>query len=173
MGYTTPTPVQIQAIPALLQGRDILAAAQTGTGKTAAFGLPLITRMLNSPRQRSAKSVRALILAPTRELAAQIDENIRAYASGTSLKSTLVFGGVNINPQTAELQSGTDFLVATPGRLLDHAGQKNVDLSGVEFLVLDEADRMLDMGFIHDIMKILKSVPAVRQTLLFSATFSD
>ncbi len=173
MGYTTPTPVQIQAIPALLQGRDILAAAQTGTGKTAAFGLPLITRMLNSPRQRSAKSVRALILAPTRELAAQIDENIRAYASGTSLKSTLVFGGVNINPQTAELQSGTDFLVATPGRLLDHAGQKNVDLSGVEFLVLDEADRMLDMGFIHDIKKILKIVPAVRQTLLFSATFSD
>jgi ATP-dependent RNA helicase RhlE len=173
MGYTTPTPVQIQAIPALLQGRDVLAAAQTGTGKTAAFGLPLITLMLNAPRARTSRSVRALILAPTRELAAQIDENIRAYAANTTLKSTLVFGGVNINPQIAALEQGTDFLIATPGRLLDHVGQKTVDLSGVEYLVLDEADRMLDMGFIHDIKKILKIVPAKRQTLLFSATFSD
>ena len=173
MGYATPTPVQIQAIPALLQGRDVLAAAQTGTGKTAAFGLPLITLMLNQARARTDRSVRALILAPTRELAAQIDENIRAYAARTTLKSTLVFGGVNINPQIAALEKGTDFLVATPGRLLDHVGQKTVDLSAVEYLVLDEADRMLDMGFIHDIKKILKIVPEKRQTLLFSATFSD
>lgn len=141
LGYTTPTPVQQQAIPALLQGRDVLAAAQTGTGKTAAFALPVIAKMLAAPRKRTPKSVRALILAPTRELAAQIDENIRAYCAETNLKSVLVFGGVNIRPQTEALSHGCDFLVATPGRLLDHAGQLNVDLTGVEFLVLDEADR--------------------------------
>ena len=173
MGYETPTPVQTQAIPALLAGRDVLAAAQTGTGKTAAFSLPIITHMLAAPRARTPKSVRALVLAPTRELAAQIEENIRAYAANTSLTTALVFGGVNIRPQTEALADGVDFLVATPGRLLDHIGQHNVELAGVEFLVLDEADRMLDMGFIHDIRKLLRLVPPTRQTLLFSATFSD
>ena len=129
--------------------------------------------MLAAPRARTPKSVRALVLAPTRELAAQIEENIRAYAANTSLTTALVFGGVNIRPQTEALADGVDFLVATPGRLLDHIGQHNVELAGVEFLVLDEADRMLDMGFIHDIRKILRLVPPTRQTLLFSATFSD
>ena len=164
MGYETPTPVQTQSIPELLKGRDMLAAAQTGTGKTAAFALPILAQMLARPEKRTPKSVRALVLAPTRELAAQIDENIRAYAART---------GVNIKPQTAALAKGVDFLVATPGRLLDHLGQKNVTLENVGFLVLDEADRMLDMGFIHDIRKILKFLPVKRQTLLFSATFSD
>ena len=173
MGYETPTPVQVKAIPELLKGRDVLAAAQTGTGKTAAFSLPIITKMLQSPVKRSPKHVRALILAPTRELAAQIDENLRAYAANTTLTTALVFGGVGIHPQTAALARGVDFLVATPGRLLDHLGQKNVTLEGVEFLVLDEADRMLDMGFIHDIKKLLKLLPQKRQTLLFSATFSN
>ena len=173
MGYSTPTPVQIKAIPELLAGRDVLAAAQTGTGKTAAFALPIITRMLAAPQKRAPKRVRALILAPTRELAAQIDENIRGYAKETSLKTALVFGGVNIKPQTEELAHGADFLVATPGRLLDHVGQQNVDLSAVEYFVLDEADRMLDMGFIHDIKKIVRLLPDERQTLMFSATFND
>lgn len=173
MGYETPTPIQVKAIPELLKGRDVLAAAQTGTGKTAAFSLPILTKMLEAPVKRTAKHVRALILAPTRELAAQIDENLKAYAANTKLTTALVFGGVGINPQTQALARGVDFLVATPGRLLDHLGQKNVTLEGVEFLVLDEADRMLDMGFIHDIRKILKFLPEKRQTLLFSATFSD
>ena len=173
MGYSTPTPVQIKAIPELLAGRDVLAAAQTGTGKTAAFALPIITRMLADPQKRAPRRVRALILAPTRELAAQIDENIRGYAKETSLKTALVFGGVNIKPQTEELAHGADFLVATPGRLLDHVGQQNVDLSAVEYFVLDEADRMLDMGFIHDIKKIVRLLPDERQTLMFSATFND
>lgn len=173
MGYETPTPIQTQSIPELLRGRDMLAAAQTGTGKTAAFALPILAQMLARPEKRTPKSVRALVLAPTRELAAQIDENIRAYAARTDLKTALVFGGVNIKPQTAALAKGVDFLVATPGRLLDHLGQKNVTLENVGFLVLDEADRMLDMGFIHDIRKILKFLPVKRQTLLFSATFSD
>lgn len=172
IGYTTPTPVQQQAIPALLSGRDVLAAAQTGTGKTAAFALPVIAKMLEAPKHRLPKKVRALVLAPTRELAAQIDENIRAYCAQTDLKSILIFGGVNIRPQTEALASGCDFLIATPGRLLDHAGQLNVDLSEVEFLVLDEADRMLDMGFIHDIRRLIKLIPNKRQTLMFSATFS-
>ena len=173
MGYETPTPIQTQSIPELLKGRDMLAAAQTGTGKTAAFALPILAQMLARPEKRTPKAVRALVLAPTRELAAQIDENIRAYAARTDLKTALVFGGVNIKPQTAALAKGVDFLVATPGRLLDHLGQKNVTLENVGFLVLDEADRMLDMGFIHDIRKILKFLPVKRQTLLFSATFSD
>ena len=172
LGYATPTPVQQQAIPALLAGRDVLAAAQTGTGKTAAFALPVIAKMLAQPKPRSPKKVRALVLAPTRELAAQIDENIRAYCAETRLATVLIFGGVNIRPQTEALSRGCDFLIATPGRLLDHAGQLNVDLSEVEFLVLDEADRMLDMGFIHDIARVLKLLPAKRQTLMFSATFS-
>ncbi len=173
MGYESPTPIQVKAIPELLKGRDVLAAAQTGTGKTAAFSLPILTKMLEAPVKRTARHVRALILAPTRELAAQIDENLKAYAANTKLTTALVFGGVGINPQTQALARGVDFLVATPGRLLDHLGQKNVTLEGVEFLVLDEADRMLDMGFIHDIRKILKFLPEKRQTLLFSATFSD
>ena len=159
MGYETPTPIQTQSIPELLKGRDMLAAAQTGTGKTAAFALPILAQMLARPEKRTPKAVRALVLAPTRELAAQIDENIRAYAARTDLKTALVFGGVNIKPQTAALAKGVDFLVATPGRLLDHLGQKNVTLENVGFLVLDEADRMLDMGFIHDIRKILKFLP--------------
>ena len=173
MGYASPTPVQQQAIPALLAGRDVLAAAQTGTGKTAAFALPIIARMLAAPKKREPKKVRALVLVPTRELAAQIDENIRAYCAETALNTVLIFGGVNIRPQTEALARGCDFLVATPGRLLDHAGQLNVDLSEVQFLVLDEADRMLDMGFIHDIKRVLKLIPAKRQTLMFSATFSS
>lgn len=173
MGYTALTPVQQKAIPALLDNKDVLAAAQTGTGKTAAFALPVITKMLSAPKKMAPKHVRALILAPTRELAAQIDENIRAYCANTQLTSALIFGGVNIRPQTEALSKGADFLVATPGRLLDHIGQKNVDLSEIEFFVLDEADRMLDMGFIHDIRKVLRFIPEKRQTLLFSATFSD
>ena len=172
LGYTSPTPVQQQAIPALLSGRDVLAAAQTGTGKTAAFALPVISKMLAVPKARASKKVRALVLAPTRELAAQIDENIRAYCAQTELNTVLIFGGVNIRPQTEALLKGCDFLIATPGRLLDHAGQLNVDLSEVEFLILDEADRMLDMGFIHDIRRIVKLLSAKRQTLMFSATFS-
>lgn len=173
MGYRELTPIQQKAIPALLENKDVLAAAQTGTGKTAAFALPVIAKMLASPKKHKAKSVRSLILAPTRELAAQIDENIRAYCANTKLTTVLIFGGVNIRPQTEALSQGADFLVATPGRLLDHLGQKNVDLSEIEFFVLDEADRMLDMGFIHDIRKVLRFIPAKRQTLLFSATFSD
>ncbi len=173
MGYTDLTPIQQKSVPALLAGDDVLAAAQTGTGKTAAFALPIITKMLAAPKARRPKNVRALILAPTRELAAQIDENIRAYCAHTKLTSALVFGGVNIRPQTEALAKGADFLVATPGRLLDHIGQKNVDLTNLEFFVLDEADRMLDMGFIHDIRKLIRFIPEKRQTLLFSATFSD
>lgn len=173
MGYKTPTPIQIKAIPEILKGRDIMGAAQTGTGKTAAFSMPLIAQMLETPRKRTAKSVRALILAPTRELAAQIDENLRQYCSHTSLTTALVFGGVGLAPQTRALLQGVDFLVATPGRLLDHIGQGNVSLRDVQFLVLDEADRMLDMGFIHDIRRILTMVPQQRQTLMFSATFSN
>ncbi|MCF0253335.1 MAG: DEAD/DEAH box helicase, partial [Duodenibacillus sp.] len=173
LGYLQPTPVQVQAIPALLAGRDLLAAAQTGTGKTAAFGLPLIARLLATLQARPARTVRALVLAPTRELAAQIAEALAAYSKGTALRCALVFGGVNIRPQIEALAQGVDILVATPGRLLDHAGQKTVDLSRVEALVLDEADRMLDMGFIHDIKKVLRLVPAQRMTSLFSATFPD
>lgn len=173
LGYREPTPIQLQAIGPILDGRDVLAAAQTGTGKTAAFGLPLVEKLLKGKVPRKACSAHALILAPTRELAAQIEEDIRNYALGTGLKTALVFGGVNIRPQTAVLSGGVDILVATPGRLLDHIGQGNVSLSDVHFLVLDEADRMLDMGFIRDIRKILALVPKARQTLLLSATFND
>ena len=174
-GYEIPTPVQAQAIPPILLGRDVLAGAQTGTGKTAAFTLPLLQRLLASPTQAAAsrRPVRALVLTPTRELAAQVEESIRVYGQHLPLKSTVVFGGVNINPQIEALRLGVDILVATPGRLLDHLGQKTLDLSRVEIFVLDEADRMLDMGFIRDIRRVLALLPARRQNLLFSATFTD
>ena len=170
-GYTTPTPVQSKTIPFILAGRDVLAGAQTGTGKTAAFTLPIL--QLLSSRERTGKLPRALVLTPTRELAAQVEESVRTYGKGLHLKSTVIFGGVGINPQIEQLRRGIDILVATPGRLLDHAGQKTLNLSQIEILVLDEADRMLDMGFIHDIRRILKLLPLKRQNLLFSATYTD
>lgn len=173
-GYTTPTPIQAQAIPLVLTGGDLLAAAQTGTGKTAGFTLPILHRLLTNPlKNRVAGKPRALILAPTRELAAQVEDSVRLYSAHTSLRSLVLFGGVNINPQINALRKPIDVVVATPGRLLDHVGQKTIDLSGVETVVLDEADRMLDMGFIRDIRRILKLIPEKRQSLLFSATFSD
>jgi ATP-dependent RNA helicase RhlE len=173
-GYTVPTPIQSQAIPVVLAGRDVMAAAQTGTGKTAGFTLPLLQRLAANPPPRGHRPIRALVLAPTRELAAQVGESIETYGQHLPLRSAVVFGGVNINPQKARLGRGVDVLVATPGRLLDLVGQRAADLSKVEILVLDEADRMLDMGFIHDIRKVLALVPKStdRQTLLFSATFS-
>ncbi len=170
-GYSEPTPVQKQAIPLILEGRDLLAGAQTGTGKTAGFTLPLL-HLLSQRPGKSARKPRALILTPTRELAAQIGENVSAYGRHLSLKSTVIFGGVKINPQIDKLRRGVDILIATPGRLLDHVGQKTLDLSAVEILVLDEADRMLDMGFIHDIKKVLALLPRKRQNLLFSATYN-
>lgn len=170
-GYTSPTPIQKLAIPLVLEGGDLMAGAQTGTGKTAGFTLPLLQRlMLNHKNQNK---VRALILAPTRELAAQVEENVKTYGKYLPLKTTVIFGGVNINPQINTLRKGVDIIIATPGRLLDLVSQKAVDLSHVETLVLDEADRMLDMGFIHDIRKILAILPKSRQNLLFSATFSS
>jgi ATP-dependent RNA helicase RhlE len=173
-GYADATPIQAQAIPLILAGRDVLAAAQTGTGKTAAFTLPLLQLLSSRHRQRPRPTtVRALILTPTRELAAQVESAVRTYGRHLKLSSTLVYGGVGIRPQIDALKRGIDVLVATPGRLLDHLGQRTVDLSAVEILVLDEADRMLDMGFIHDIRRVLAAVPRTRQSLLFSATFSD
>ncbi len=172
-GYSEPTPIQRQAIPVILEGRDMLAGAQTGTGKTAGFTLPLLQRLSASTLSTSRRAIRALILTPTRELAAQVEESVRTYGKHLPLKSTVVFGGVGIHPQIETLRRGVDILVATPGRLLDHIGQKTVDLSQVEILVLDEADRMLDMGFIRDIRKILALLPKTRQNLLFSATFSE
>jgi ATP-dependent RNA helicase RhlE len=169
-GYTEPTPIQAKAIPVVLGGRDLLAAAQTGTGKTAGFVLPLL-QLLH--QRGSSKSVRALILVPTRELAAQVQESVRTYGKYRPQRSTTIFGGVNINPQIQELKRGVDIVVATPGRLLDHVQQKTIDLRHVEILVLDEADRMLDMGFIRDIRRILGLLPKQRQNLLFSATFPD
>tara|TARA_B100000767_G_scaffold261418_1_gene273013 strand:+ start:284 stop:1675 length:1392 start_codon:yes stop_codon:yes gene_type:complete len=168
-GYTTPTPVQEQAIPPLLAGRDVLGVAQTGTGKTAAFALPVLQVMSRSVPQ-GKRYIRALILSPTRELAAQIGERFAAYSENLNLNHKVIFGGVNQNPQVRALQKGLDILVATPGRLLDLIGQRHIDLSRVEFFVLDEADRMLDMGFIRDINKVLKLLPKKRQNLLFSAT---
>jgi ATP-dependent RNA helicase RhlE len=176
LGYTTPTPIQTQAIPAVLNGGDLLAGAQTGTGKTAGFTLPILQRLNSMPAVATAsgkRAVRALILTPTRELAAQVEESVRAYGKYLKLKSTVMFGGVGINPQIGALRSGVDIVVATPGRLLDHMQQKTIDLSHLEILVLDEADRMLDMGFIHDIKRVLAKLPPKRQNLLFSATFSD
>ncbi len=173
-GYETPSPIQAQAIPAILKGRDVLAAAQTGTGKTAGFTLPLLQLLSERPSPaKGRKPVRALIMTPTRELAAQVEESVKTYGAQSSLRSAVVFGGVNINPQMNRLRTGVDILVATPGRLLDLHSQSAVNLSQVEILVLDEADRMLDMGFIHDIRKILKLLPERRQNLLFSATFSS
>jgi len=173
-GYTHATPIQAQAIPQVLTGGDLLAAAQTGTGKTAGFTLPILHRLLQSaPQKRQPGRPRCLILTPTRELAAQVEESVRTYGKHTTLRSLVMFGGVNINPQITALKKPLDILVATPGRLLDHMQQKTVDVSGVEVLVLDEADRMLDMGFIRDIRKILARLPNDRQNLLFSATFSD
>jgi ATP-dependent RNA helicase RhlE len=171
-GYDTPTPVQLEAIPAVLSGRDVLAGAQTGTGKTAGFILPILQK-LNADPAPASRAPRALVLTPTRELAAQIAENAISYGRYLKLKSFVVFGGVNINPQISTLRSGCDILVATPGRLLDLAQQRCVDLSRIQILVLDEADRMLDMGFINDIRKIIKLLPQKRQNLLFSATYSD
>ncbi len=175
-GYETPTPIQQQAIPAVLEGHDLLAGAQTGTGKTAAFTLPVLHKLTMS-RSKENKfgvyGVRALVLTPTRELAAQVEESVRNYGKYLQLTSTVIFGGVGMNPQISRLKKGVDILVATPGRLLDLQQQGELDLSTVEILVLDEADRMLDMGFIHDVKKILALVPKDKQSLLFSATFSD
>ena len=172
-GYTQPTPVQAQAIPPILAGRDVLAGAQTGTGKTAGFALPMLQRLARHTHHGGRHAVRALVLTPTRELAMQVEESIRAYGRHMSLRSTVVYGGVGIQPQVDALAQGVDILVATPGRLLDHAGQKNVHFEHVEILVLDEADRMLDMGFIHDIRRVLALLPKERQNLLFSATYTD
>lgn len=175
-GYTQPTPVQQRAIPAVLQGRDLMVAAQTGTGKTGGFALPILELLfpkgINRELHHQPKQPRVLVLTPTRELAAQVHESFQLYAKNLKLASACVFGGVGINPQVKALAKGLDVLVACPGRLLDLAGQGSVDLSGVEILVLDEADRMLDMGFIHDVKKVLAKLPAERQNLLFSATFS-
>jgi ATP-dependent RNA helicase RhlE len=170
-GYNEATPIQQQAIPLVLAGRDILAGAQTGTGKTAGFTLPLLQHLQRSPHNR--RSIRALILTPTRELAAQVGESVRDYGSYLPFRTAVIFGGVSINTQIGKLRKGVDVVVATPGRLLDHMQQKTIDLSKVEILVLDEADRMLDMGFIRDIRKVIKAIPKQRQNLLFSATFSN
>lgn len=172
-GYTTPTPIQLQAIPPVLEGKDLMGGAQTGTGKTAGFTLPLLQRLMSSRSTKGKRTIRALILTPTRELAAQVGESIEEYGKHLPLRSTIIFGGVKINPQIQKLRNGVDILVATPGRLLDHVSQRTIDLSNVEMLILDEADRMLDMGFIHDIRKLLAIVPKDKQTLLFSATFSN
>jgi ATP-dependent RNA helicase RhlE len=174
-GYTIPTPIQTQAIPAVLGGGDLLAGAQTGTGKTAGFTLPLLQRLASTSNNTAsaARPIRALILTPTRELAAQVEESVRTYGKYVQLTSAVIFGGVGINPQIKMLKHGVDVLVATPGRLLDHMQQGTVNLSKVEILILDEADRMLDMGFIKDIRKVLAALPPKRQNLLFSATFSD
>ncbi len=173
-GYTDPTPVQAQAIPAVLQGGDLLAGAQTGTGKTAGFTLPLLQRLSEtSASGNGRRPVRALILTPTRELAAQVGESVSTYGKYLPLRSAVIFGGVKIGPQITRLRNGVDILIATPGRLLDHVQQGTLDLSQVEILVLDEADRMLDMGFLRDIRKILALLPKGRQNLLFSATFSN
>ena len=171
-GYDTPTPIQAKAIPIVIQGKDVLAAAQTGTGKTAGFTLPLLERLSLKQPHMHKKQIRALVLTPTRELAAQVAQSITDYGKYTPYRATVIFGGVGINPQLATLRKGVDIVIATPGRLLDIAGQGGIDFSKLECLILDEADRMLDMGFIHDIKKLMKLMPQKRQTLLFSATFS-
>ncbi|PLY06178.1 MAG: ATP-dependent RNA helicase RhlE [Arcobacter sp.] len=172
-GYTKPSPIQQQAIPIILEKKDVLAGAQTGTGKTAGFTLPILQRLFDKKREKGKPHVRALILTPTRELAAQVGENVQTYGKYLPFKSTIIFGGVGINPQKAAIRKGVDILIATPGRLLDLISQDSLDLGRVEFFVLDEADRMLDMGFIHDIKKVLALLPEHRQNLLFSATFSN
>ena len=173
LGYETPTPVQQAAIPQVLTGRDMLAGAQTGTGKTAAFTLPMLQRLAAKPADGSRRVVRALVLTPTRELAAQVHESVRDYGKHLSFKSITVFGGVGMQPQVEALRRGVDILVATPGRLLDHLERRSVDLRQVEIVVLDEADRMLDMGFLPAMKRVLAALPKQRQTLMFSATFSD
>src|SRR5215471_13066518 len=175
-GYESPTPIQLQAIPAVLKGGDLMAGAQTGTGKTAGFVLPTLQRLSSQPSVRDARGrivIRCLILTPTRELAAQVEDSVRTYGKHLRLSSMVMFGGVGMQPQIDRLKRGVDILVATPGRLLDHHGQRTLDLSHVQVFVLDEADRMLEMGFIHDIRKVLAVLPPKKQSLLFSATFSD
>lgn len=172
LGYKNPTPVQAQAIPIVLDKHDLMAAAQTGTGKTAGFVLPVLQLLSEHPPLEKRKP-RVLVLTPTRELAAQVEQNVHDYAKYVPIKSAVIFGGVSMVPQTKALRAGVDILVATPGRLLDHVGQRNIDLSGIEIFILDEADRMLDMGFIHDIRKVVTKLPKQKQTLMFSATFSS
>jgi len=172
-GYTEPTPIQRGVIPVVLAGRDVMAGAQTGTGKTAGFALPMLERLMAAGTPAGHRRVRALILTPTRELAAQVAESVRVYGKHVPLKSAVIFGGVSINPQITELRRGIDIVIATPGRLLDHVQQRHIDLSHVEIFVLDEADRMLDMGFLPDIRRVIASLPRQRQSLLFSATFPD
>lgn len=172
-GYTEPTPIQKQAIPVILDRKDILAGAQTGTGKTAGFTLPMLELLSRAKPTKGKHQIKALILTPTRELAAQVAESVELYGKHLPYKSCVIFGGVKINPQIVKLRKGVDIVIATPGRLLDHLGQKTIDLSKVDFLILDEADRMLDMGFINDIRKVLEVLPKQKQTLLFSATYSD
>ncbi|MFN8893332.1 MAG: DEAD/DEAH box helicase, partial [Betaproteobacteria bacterium] len=174
-GYTAMTPIQAKAIPIVLAGRDVMGAAQTGTGKTAAFTIPLLQKMLrheNASMSPARHPVRALVLAPTRELADQVAENVKKYAKQTQLRSAVVFGGIDMKPQTLQLKAGVEVLIATPGRLLDHIEARNAVLNQVEYVVLDEADRMLDIGFLPDLQRILSYLPRARQTLLFSATFS-
>lgn len=171
-GYNEATPIQEKAIPLILQGKDVLAGAQTGTGKTAGFTLPLLQQLQNNHKDGRKSYPKVLVLTPTRELAAQVHDSVRDYGNYLPFRSAVIFGGVSINPQKQKLIKGVDIIVATPGRLLDHVQQRSIDLSKIETLVLDEADRMLDMGFIHDIKRIVKLLPAQRQTLLFSATFS-
>jgi ATP-dependent RNA helicase RhlE len=168
--YTTPTPIQLQSIPHLLAGRDLLGCAQTGTGKTAAFALPILQRLAGEPRRAAPKGCRVLVLTPTRELAAQIEASFATYGRHLPLRRAVVFGGVGQNPQVQALARGVDILIATPGRLLDLMGQGHIRLGGLEIFVLDEADRMLDMGFIHDVRRVIAALPARRQTLFFSAT---
>lgn len=172
-GYTTPTPVQEKAIPPILEGRDMLAGAQTGTGKTAGFTLPILEILSKKPHSKAKPLLRVLILTPTRELAAQVGESVKAYGKYLPFKSAVIFGGVGIHPQIQTLRAGIDILVATPGRLLDHISQGTIDLRHIDTFVLDEADRMLDMGFIKDIRRVISLLPAKRQNLLFSATYSD
>lgn len=172
-GYDTPTPIQLQAIPSVIEGKDILAAAKTGTGKTAGFTLPLLQRLSQTEPKMQKKQIRALVLVPTRELAAQVAQSIKDYGKYMPYTSCVIFGGVGINPQLSTIRKGVDIVIATPGRLLDIAEQKGIDFSALETLVLDEADRMLDMGFIHDMKKLMALMPEKRQTLLFSATFSS
>ena len=169
-GYTTPTPIQTQAIPLVLEGKDLLGCAQTGTGKTAAFAIPILQLLSAAPSNDRKRKIRSLIVTPTRELAIQIGESFNAYGRHTKLNNTVIFGGVNQNPQTGVLRSGVDILIATPGRLLDLMNQGFINLHDVQFFVLDEADRMLDMGFIHDVKKIIAALPKKRQSLFFSAT---
>src|SRR5215467_1309766 len=171
-GYAEPTPIQLAAIPEVLAGHDVIGIAQTGTGKTAAFVWPILTKLVAANRNRQHRGMRALIVAPTRELVVQIEENIRTYARHLPLRMATIFGGVSERPQIEALRSGVDVVVATPGRLIDLMGQRHTNFSGIEFLVLDEADRMLDMGFLPQIKRIVKALPARRQTLMFSASLS-